>query len=110
MSKLSFESGFLMDVILKTVVDDINPAIFSNIFTTLEVSQASLGERISVFKVMLKQPKFKQDAETWLKFIYFLGSSGQQKQAKEEYQRALLFMDSADKKTRVNEAYSKFSF
>lgn len=35
-SKLPLDAQFLMDVIQKTVVDDINPQIFSNIFINLE--------------------------------------------------------------------------
>ena len=57
-SKLNFESSFLMELIQKTVIDDIDPTIFSNTLLSLEFTENNLDSKCFVFSVMLKQPKY----------------------------------------------------
>jgi hypothetical protein len=109
-SKLPFDSEFLMEVIQKTVIDDINPQIFSNILLNLEFVENSLDSKKLVFSTMLRQPKYLRDPEIWLKFIYFLGTNNQISQAKQEYQRSLILLDSVEKKTQMTREYAKFKF
>ena len=53
-SKLNFDSSFLMEVIQKTVIDDIDPSIFSNALLSLEFVENNLEKKCEVFGVMLK--------------------------------------------------------
>ena len=82
-SKLTFNSEFLMEVIQKTVIDDIDPSIFSNALLSLEFVENNLEKKCQVFGVMLRQPKFAKDPEMWIKYIYFLGTNGQVGRAKQ---------------------------
>lgn len=72
-----------MQIIQKTVIDDIDPSIFSNVLLNLEFVENSLDHKREVFTVMLKQPKFRSDPDMWVKYIYFLGSNGKVEQSKQ---------------------------
>lgn len=82
-SKLTFDSTFLMEVIQRTVIDDIDPTIFSNALLSLEFIEDSLEKKCEVFSVMLKQPKYSEDPLMWVKYIYFLGTNGEVNKAKQ---------------------------
>lgn len=99
-----------MEVIQKTVIDDINPQIFSNILLNLEFIENSLDSKKFVFATMLRQPKYIRDPEIWLKYIYFLGTNGQITQAKQEYERSLILLDTVEKKTQMTREYAKIKF
>ena len=109
-SKLTFDSEFLMEVIQKTVIDDIDPSIFSNALLSLEFVENNLEKKCQVFGVMLRQPKFAKDPEMWIKYIYFLGTNGQVGRAKQQYERALALIDDTQSRTMLNREYAKFKF